>query len=47
MWHTERKIAILAKTTLFVLFIMLLGSYFDKDTVIILLLSLIYVKMRN
>jgi len=47
MFLGERKLRSIAKTTVFVLFMLLMSSYFDKDTVIITLLCMIYIKMRD
>ena len=47
MFLGERKLRSIAKTTAFVLFMLLMSSYFDKDTVIIMLLCMIYMKMRD
>ncbi len=47
MINEEEKILSSVKTIAFTLFIMLLSSYFKPETVIILLLCLIYVKMRD
>ena len=47
MVNEEQKIMSFAKTTIFALFILLLSSFFDKDVVTILLLCLIYMKMRD
>jgi len=46
-YHEEEKIKSLVKSVGFVLFMMLLSSYFERETVIILLLSMIYLKLRN
>ena len=45
MLFGERKIRTLAKTTAFVLFMLLMSSYFERETVIITLLCMIYLKM--
>jgi hypothetical protein len=45
MFFGERKIRSLAKTTAFVLFMLLMSSYFERETVIIMLLCMIYTKM--
>ena len=47
MFLGERKLRSIAKTTAFVLFMLLMSSYFDKDTVTIALLCMIYMKMRD
>ena len=47
MFLGERKLRSIAKTTAFVLFMLLMSSYFDKDTVTITLLCMIYMKMRD
>ena len=47
MFLGERKLRSIAKTTAFVLFMLLMSSYFDKDVVIIMLLCMIYMKMRE
>ena len=47
MFPNEQKIKSAAETIGFGLFMMLLSSFFDKDLVIILLLCLIYMKMRD
>jgi len=47
VYNEEQKVVDFAKTTAFILFIMLLSSYFDKELVILLLLSLIYMQMRE
>ena len=47
MIHEEEKIKSFAKSVIFVLFILLLSSYFERETIIILLLSMIYLKLRN
>ena len=47
MFFGERKLRSIAKTTTFVLFMLLMSSYFDKDTVMITLLCMIYMKMRD
>lgn len=46
MPNEEEKLYNLAATGGFVLFILLLSSYFDYETVIIVLLGMIYTKMR-
>jgi hypothetical protein len=45
MLFGERKIRTLAKTTAFVLFMLLMSSYFEREAVIITLLCMIYLKM--
>ena len=47
MFLGERKLRSIAKTTAFVLFMLLMSSYFDKDSVMIMLLCMIYMKMRD
>lgn len=47
MFIGERKIRSIAKTTAFVLFMLLMSSYFERDTVILVMLCLIYMKMRD
>jgi len=47
MFFGERKIRSIAKTTAFVLFILLLSSYFERDTMILVFLSLILMQMRE
>ncbi len=47
MYPDEQKIKYSAKTMVFVLFMMLLSSFFDKELIMILLLCLIYMKMRD
>jgi len=47
MFLGERKLRSIAKTTAFVLFMLLMSSYFERDTVIIALLCMIYMKMRE
>jgi hypothetical protein len=47
MFLGERKMRSIAKTTVFVLFMLLMSSFFERDTVIITLLCMIYVKMRD
>lgn len=44
MFLEEEKIVNLAKTTVFVLIMLSLSSFFDSDAVFVLLLSLIYLK---
>tara|TARA_B100000424_G_C22603464_1_gene336967 strand:+ start:221 stop:361 length:141 start_codon:yes stop_codon:yes gene_type:complete len=44
MHNEEEKIGTLIKSTGFVLFMLLLSSFFESEAVIILLLSLIYLK---
>lgn len=44
MFNEEEKVAFLAKSTAFVLFMLLLSSFFGSDAVFVLLLSLIYLK---
>ena len=45
--YDEEKIKSLVKSVLFILFMMLLSSYFERETVIILILSMIYLKSRK
>ena len=47
MLFGERKMRSIAKTTAFVLFMLLMSSFFERDTVIIMLLCMIYLKMRD
>jgi len=47
MFLGERKLRSLAKTTALMLFMLLLSSYFDRETIIIMLLCMIYMKMRE
>lgn len=47
MFFGERKIRSIAKTTAFVLFILLLSSYFERDTMILVFLALILMQMRE
>jgi len=47
MFFGERKLRSIAKTTAFVLFMLLMSSYFERDTVILVMLCLIYMKMRD
>jgi hypothetical protein len=47
MFNEEQKIKTFAQTVGFALFMLLLSSFFDKDIVMILLLCLIYTKMRD
>ncbi len=47
MYPSEQKIKSTGKTIAFVLFMLLLSSYFKPETVMILLLCLIYTKMRD
>ena len=47
MFPNEQKIKSVVETMGFGLFMMLLSSFFDKDLVIILLLCIIYMKMRD
>jgi len=47
MYNEEEKIVNLAKSTAFLLFILLMGSLFDKEMIIIALLGLIYLKTRE
>lgn len=47
MPYEEEKIKSLVKSVGLILFMLLLTSYFDSQTVIILLLSMIYLKLRN
>lgn len=47
MFIGERKIRSIAKTTAFVLFILLLSSYFERDTMILVFLALILMQMRE
>ena len=47
MPHEEEKIKSLLKTVSLVLFMLLLSSYFERETVIILLLCMIYLKLRD
>ena len=44
MFLQEEKITNLAKSTVFVLIMLLLSSFFGSDAVFVLLLSLIYLK---
>jgi hypothetical protein len=44
MLHQEEKLAALIKSTAFVLFMLLLSSFFGAEIVFVLLLSLIYLK---
>ena len=44
MFNEEEKLAKLAKSTVFVLFMLLLGSFFGSEAILVLLLSLIYLK---
>ena len=43
----EEKIKSTLKTIGFTLFMLLLSSYFERETVIILLLCMIYIKLRD
>lgn len=47
MYIEEQKITSLAKTLALTLFMLLLSSYFKPETIIIVILCLIYVKMRD
>ena len=47
MFVQEEKIASVAKSIAFTLFMLLLSSYFKPETVIIILLCLIYSRMRK
>lgn len=44
MYNEEEKIGILIKSTVFILLMLLLSSFFEPEAVFILLLSLIYLK---
>ena len=44
MYNEEEKMGILIKSTVFVLFMLLLSSFFGSDAVFVLLLTLIYLK---
>jgi len=44
MFNEEEKVAKLAKSTVFILLMLALSSFFDSDAVFVLLLSLIYLK---
>ena len=44
MYNEEEKIGVLIKSTGFVLFMLLLSSFFEPEPVFIMLLSLIYLK---
>jgi hypothetical protein len=45
MFFGERKMRSIAKTTAFVLFMLLLSSFFEQNTIVIVLLCMIYMKM--
>ena len=47
MYNEEQKIESMAKSLAFILFMLLLSSYFEPETIIIVLLCLIYSKMRK
>ncbi len=47
MFLGERKMKSIAKTVAFTLFMLLMSSYFEQETVIIVLLCMIYLKMRD
>ena len=47
MYPDEQKIKSTGKTMAFTLFMLLISSYFKPETVMILLLCLIYMKMRD
>ena len=47
MFLGERKMKSIAKTIAFVLFILLLSSFFAPATIIIVLLCMIYMKMSE
>lgn len=47
MYNDEEKIVKLAKSTVFLLFILLMSSLFDKQMVVVMLLGMIYLKMRK
>jgi hypothetical protein len=44
MYTEEEKVAKLAKSTVFILLMLTLSSFFESDAVFVLLLSLIYLK---
>ena len=44
MFNEEEKVAKLAKSTVFILLMLTLSSFFESDAVFVLLLSLIYLK---
>ena len=44
MPNEEEKVAKLAKSTVFILLMLILSSFFEPEAVFILLLSLIYLK---
>lgn len=44
MFNEEEKLAKLAKSTIFVLIMLMLSLFFGSDAIFVLLLSLIYLK---